>query len=138
MVPRKPILLSPPNFRQEKSTGYPCVKKGAGLSVPPRAPRMGKMPLLTPREVEANLKGLGFSFKNQVGSHRQYEKAATATRKRAVVTVDVGYQQFSKEGMKRMIRQSGYSKEEFCSGVAKDEVPAPPLATPKAANGGKR
>jgi predicted RNA binding protein YcfA (HicA-like mRNA interferase family) len=103
---------------------------------------MGKLPLLTLREVEANLRSLGFVFKNQVGSHKQYEKAATATRKRAVVTVDVGYPQFSKDGMKRMIRQSLYSKEEFCSGVAKDTAPSPlqfkeAAVVPKTGKGGK-
>jgi predicted RNA binding protein YcfA (HicA-like mRNA interferase family) len=98
---------------------------------------MGKLPLLTPREVEANLKSLGFAFKNQVGSHRQYEKPASKKRKRAVVTVDVGHSQFSKGTMKRMIRQSGYSKEEFCSGTASDVMALAPVA-PKATSGGKR
>lgn len=103
---------------------------------------MGKLLLLTPREVEANLRNLGFVFKNQVGSHKQYEKSATATRKRAVVTVDVGYARFSKEGMKRMIRQSLYSKEEFCSGDADDAVSAPlqlkeVAVVPKTGKGGK-
>jgi predicted RNA binding protein YcfA (HicA-like mRNA interferase family) len=84
---------------------------------------MGKLPLLTPREVEANLKGLGFVFKTQRGSHKQYERVATASCKRAVVTVDVGHSQFSKELMKRMIRQSLLTKEEFCSGVLNKPVP---------------
>lgn len=92
---------------------------------------MGKLPLLTPREVEANLRSLGFVFKNQVGSHKQYEKAATATRKRAVVTVDIGHSQFTKETMKRMIRQSLYSQEEFCSGTACNAVESQQLPTPK-------
>jgi len=102
---------------------------------------MGKLPLLTPREVKANLESLGFVFKNQVGSHAQYEKAATATHKRAVVTVDTGYSCFSKDGMQRMIRQAkvaGCSKEEFCSGAAKKVIPTPAPVTPKPANGGKR
>jgi predicted RNA binding protein YcfA (HicA-like mRNA interferase family) len=104
---------------------------------------MGKLPLLTPREVEANLKALGFVFKNQVGSHKQYEKVATRSRKRAVVTVDMGHSQFSKEGMKRMIRQSLYTQEEFCSGTADNGAPTPALvnpaqATPKPAGGGKK
>jgi predicted RNA binding protein YcfA (HicA-like mRNA interferase family) len=107
---------------------------------------MGKLPLLTPRQVVANLVSLGFVFKNQVGSHAQYEKAATATHIKAVVTVDMGYPQFSKDGMQRMIRQArvaGCSKDDFCFGAAKKAVPAPlPIApapiTPKPAKGGKR
>ena len=111
-----------------------------------RVPAMGKLPLLTPREVIANIESLGFVFKKQVGSHAQYEKAATATHIRAVITVDMGYPQFSKEGMQRMIRQAriaGCSKDEFCCGVMNREVSAPlpitPITvTPKPAKGGKR
>jgi predicted RNA binding protein YcfA (HicA-like mRNA interferase family) len=111
-----------------------------------RAPAMGKLPLLTPREVIANIESLGFVFKHQVGSHAQYEKAATATHVRAVVTVDMGYPRFSKDGMQRMIRQArvaGYSKDEFCSGVTNKAVPAeipivPIPVTAKPAKGGKR
>lgn len=101
---------------------------------------MGKLPLQTPREVEANLRSLGFVLKNQVGSHRQYEKTATTTRKRAVVTVDVGHSQFSKRIMKLMIRQSLYSQEEFCSGVAREpDIPlVPASAIVKPAEGGKK
>lgn len=103
---------------------------------------MGKLPLLTPREVESRLKALGFVFKNQVGSHKQYEKAATPSRKRAVVTVDVAHSQFSKGTMKRMIRQSFYSQDEFCSGVAKDSIPKPVVleeapVSPKTGQGGE-
>jgi predicted RNA binding protein YcfA (HicA-like mRNA interferase family) len=83
---------------------------------------MGKLPLQTPKEVQANLKSLGFVFKNQVGSHKQYERPADATRQRAVVTVDVGKSQFSKDLMKNMIRQSRFSQDEFCSGVAKTPI----------------
>ena len=111
-----------------------------------RAPAMGKLPLLTPREVIANIEALGFVFKRQVGSHAQYEKAATAAHVRAVVTVDMGYPRFSKEGMHRMIRQArvaGYSKDEFCSGVTSKAVSAavpiiPIPVTAKPAKGEKR
>jgi predicted RNA binding protein YcfA (HicA-like mRNA interferase family) len=85
---------------------------------------MGKLPLLTPREVEANLKALGFVFKTQRGSHKQYERAATASCIRAVVTVDVGHSRFSKDLMKRMIRQSLLTQKEFCSGVLNKPAPA--------------
>lgn len=120
--------------------------RGVEEMVLSRAPAMGKLPLLTPREVVANIESLGFVFKNQVGSHAQYEKAAIAAHIRAVVTVDMGYPRFSKEGMQRMIRQAriaGYSKDEFCSGMTNKAVATPlPLTpapvTPKPAKGGKR
>jgi hypothetical protein len=60
-----------------------------------------------------------------VGSHKQYVKAADRTRRRAIVTVDVGKNQFDKWLMKSMIRQSLLTQEEFCSGVL-DEVDAMP------------
>jgi predicted RNA binding protein YcfA (HicA-like mRNA interferase family) len=84
---------------------------------------MGKLPLQTPKEIQANLKALGFIFKHQVGSHRQYERPADSTRPRAVVTVDVGKSQFSKNLMKSMIRQSLFSQDEFCTGTPKIPVP---------------
>lgn len=107
---------------------------------------MGKLPLLTPREVIANIESLGFVFKHQVGSHAQYEKPASATHVRAVITVDMGYPRFSKEGMHRMIRQArvaGFSKDEFCSGVTNKSVSAaipiiPIPITAKPAKGEKR
>jgi predicted RNA binding protein YcfA (HicA-like mRNA interferase family) len=81
---------------------------------------MGKKPPhLKLREVEANLISLGFKFKNQVGSHKQYERPADGKRRRAVVTVDVGKGQFDHFLMKSMIRQSGFSAEEFCTGIVK-------------------
>src|ERR1700689_1488638 len=103
---------------------------------------MGKLPLLTPREVESNLKALGFVLKNQVGSHRQYERVADKTRQRAVVTVDVGKSQFSKNLMKNMIRQSRFSQLEFCSGAIESGAPESqpiiqPVPTPKPAKEGK-
>ena len=83
-----------------------------------------KLPLLKPREVEANLKSLGFVHARTVGSHKQYVRAADGVRLRAIVTVDAGHFQFSKEIMKRMIRQSLLSQEEFCSGVMNEPVAA--------------
>lgn len=77
-----------------------------------------KLPLLKPREVEANLRSLGFTFKRQDGSHRQYERTADGSRPRSVVTVDVGKRQFSKDLMKSMIRQSNFTADEFCTGIA--------------------
>ena len=82
-----------------------------------------KLPLLKPREVEANLKALGFVHVRTIGSHKQYERIADGTRKRAIVTVDVGKAQFSRELMKSMIRQSLFTQEEFCSGKCKQLAP---------------
>lgn len=76
-----------------------------------------KLPLLKPREVQANLRSLGFVHKRTDGSHETWERAADKVRRRAVVTVDVGKKQFDKFLMKNMIRQSLLSQEEFCSGV---------------------
>ena len=63
---------------------------------------------------------LGFKFKRQDGSHAQYERPSDGTRKRCVVTVDMGKRNgFSLELMKSMIRQSGFSRDEFCRGIPK-------------------
>jgi predicted RNA binding protein YcfA (HicA-like mRNA interferase family) len=83
-----------------------------------------KLPLLKPREVEANLKALGFVHARTVGSHKQYVRAADGTRVRAIVTVDVGKTQFSARLMKSMIRQSLCTQEQFCSGVMNEPAPA--------------
>lgn len=83
-----------------------------------------KMPLLKPREVIANIVALGFTHKRTEGSHAHYERPADGIRQRAVVTVDLSHKQFSKDMMKRLIRQSLFSQEEFCSGIAKVD-PAP-------------
>jgi predicted RNA binding protein YcfA (HicA-like mRNA interferase family) len=85
----------------------------------------GKLPLLKPREVEANLRLLGFVHDRTVGSHKQYVRAADGVRLRAIVTVDVAQNQFSKRLMKSMIRQSRCTQKEFCSGVMDAPTPAP-------------
>jgi predicted RNA binding protein YcfA (HicA-like mRNA interferase family) len=56
---------------------------------------MGKLPFLKPREVEANLKSLGFTHARTKGSHKIYVRAADGTRKKAIVPVDMGHKQFS-------------------------------------------
>ena len=84
-----------------------------------------KLPLLKPREVEANLRSLGFKHARTVGSHKIYVRAADGARRRAVVPVDVGHTQFSARLMKNMIRESLFSQEEFCSGVMNEPHPAP-------------
>lgn len=78
-----------------------------------------KLPLLKPRQVQANLRSLGFAHKRTVGSHEQWVREADGTRARALVTVDVGKDQFSKRLMKMMIRQSLFSAGEFCSGIVR-------------------
>jgi predicted RNA binding protein YcfA (HicA-like mRNA interferase family) len=85
-----------------------------------------KLPLLKPREAEANLRSLGFVHDRTVGSHKQYVRAADGVRLRAIVTVDVAQNQFSKRLMKSMIRQSLFTQEEFCSGIM--NAPAKPVA----------
>jgi len=95
-----------------------------------------KMPLLKPREVIANIEALDFKHKRTDGSHAQYERPADATHLRAVVTVDVAMSQFSKRLMKSMIRQSGFSQDEFCTGVAKGKT-GPVLAPKQVPEGSK-
>lgn len=94
-----------------------------------------KLPKLKPREVEANLQSLGFVHARTDGSHKQYVREGDGTRKRAVVTVDVGKTQFGSFLMKMMIRQSLLTQEEFCSGVLK--TPAVQPKTVAAAEGSK-
>jgi predicted RNA binding protein YcfA (HicA-like mRNA interferase family) len=76
-----------------------------------------KLPLLTPREVQANLVSLGFVHKRTNGSHAVYERAADEKRPRTVMPVDLGHRQYSKRLMKNMIRESKFTAEEFCTGV---------------------
>ena len=72
-----------------------------------------RYPPLTPSEVVAILKALGFSLKRQTGSHRHYERAADRQRPRSLVTVDMSVPQFWGELMKSMIRQSNFTRKEF-------------------------
>jgi predicted RNA binding protein YcfA (HicA-like mRNA interferase family) len=85
---------------------------------------MGKrLPKLKLREVKANLTSLGFRWKRTDGSHETWERAADGTRKRATVTVDKGKTEFDDFLMKSMIRQSLFSRDEFCTGIAKKSAP---------------
>ena len=70
-------------------------------------------PPLTPAEVVAVLKQLGFEFKVQHGSHAQYEHAAKSKIPRSVVTVDMAEDEFGDFLMSSMVRQSNRSREEF-------------------------
>jgi predicted RNA binding protein YcfA (HicA-like mRNA interferase family) len=93
---------------------------------------MGKrLPKLKPREVKTNLTALGFRWKRTDGSHETWERPADGTRKREIVTVDIAEQQFDNYLMKSMIRQSGFTQTEFCTGIIKKPTPAPAPATEK-------
>jgi len=81
-----------------------------------------RLPKLKLRQVEANLKSLGFVLARTVGSHKQYVRAADGVRLRAVVTVDAGKDEFDSYLMKMMIRQSLLTQEEFCSGVISTSI----------------
>ncbi len=72
-----------------------------------------RYPPLKPAEVVAVLARLGFQFKRQVGSHAHYERDADEQRERAIVTVDMSVPEFWEDIIKSMIRQSGFSREEF-------------------------
>jgi predicted RNA binding protein YcfA (HicA-like mRNA interferase family) len=72
-----------------------------------------KYPPLTPSEVIAILGALGFSEKNRVGDHRQYEREADGARPRSIVTVDMGQKDFDDFLLSSMVRQSNFSRDEF-------------------------
>src|SRR5260370_9501479 len=72
-----------------------------------------KYPPLTPSEVIAILKALGFSKKHQEGSHAQYECPRTGEYLRSIVTVDVAYREFDDTLIQSMIRNSNRSRELF-------------------------
>jgi predicted RNA binding protein YcfA (HicA-like mRNA interferase family) len=88
-----------------------------------------KLPLLTPREVQANLKALGFVHKCTKGSHAIYERPADGKRPRTVFPVDLGHKQFSKRLMKNMIRESKFTADEFCTGLMNDSAPTAKTVT---------
>jgi predicted RNA binding protein YcfA (HicA-like mRNA interferase family) len=78
-----------------------------------------RYPSLTPSEVIAILRELNFYPKRQDGSHAQWERLAEGSRTRALVTVDVAESDFSEPLMKSMIRQSGFTREEFYGATKK-------------------
>lgn len=93
-----------------------------------------KLPLLKLREVHANIRALGFKYKRTDGSHETWERLPDAIMpERKIVQVDVGKPQFDAFLMKSMIRQSGFGRDEFCTGViSKSRLPkaAPPKPVP--------
>lgn len=72
-----------------------------------------KYPPLTCREVKRALKNLGFTFRNQDGSHEQWV-GTTPDGKFAKVTVDCPKAPFSRNLLKWMAQQAGVSVEVFC------------------------
>ena len=76
---------------------------------------MGKRryPPLTPSEVAAILKNLGFSKVRVESSHAHYERVACTRYPRSIVTVDTNYREFDESRIKTMIRQSNRTREEF-------------------------
>lgn len=72
-----------------------------------------KYPSLSPSEVEAILRALGFTARSTEGSHRHYERVKDDSRPRSVVTVDLAEREFYDFLMKNMIRQSNFTRDEF-------------------------
>jgi predicted RNA binding protein YcfA (HicA-like mRNA interferase family) len=81
---------------------------------------MGKRryPPLKHREVIQIVTALGFTLVRQESTHAQYERLADATRKRAIVTVD-NYDDFEEKIIKKLIAQSGFTREKFYSATSK-------------------
>ena len=83
-------------------------------------------PPLTPSEVVAILKGLGFKLKRQTGSHAHYERLPDdELNERKIVTVDMSHSQFSVRMIKNMVGQSGFKRREFyaaAKGTAKKMI----------------
>jgi predicted RNA binding protein YcfA (HicA-like mRNA interferase family) len=77
-----------------------------------------KYPPLKHREVIQILISLGFTLVRQESSHAQYERAATESQKRSLVTVD-DYEDFEERMIKKLISQSGFSREKFYGATVK-------------------
>ena len=89
-----------------------------------------KYPPLKPRDVGAVLTALGFAFKRQEGSHAQWELTQGADGKRHVVTVDTACSEFDDFLMKSIVRNSGFSRDEFY-GATKKTAKAANVPEPK-------
>jgi predicted RNA binding protein YcfA (HicA-like mRNA interferase family) len=79
----------------------------------------GEYPPLDREQVETILKALGFRVKHQRASHAQWEGYTKGARR--VVTVDHLKSAKEKYGplLKRMIQQSGLTREEFYKKLGK-------------------
>ncbi|WP_018913038.1 type II toxin-antitoxin system HicA family toxin [Thiomonas sp. FB-6] len=74
-------------------------------------------PPLTCREVKEILRALGFSFREQSGSHEQWVKCdATGFLK---VTVDCPKAPFSQDLISFMARQAGVNKKQFYAALGR-------------------
>ncbi|WP_423836799.1 type II toxin-antitoxin system HicA family toxin [Stutzerimonas stutzeri] len=72
----------------------------------------GRYKPLTYKEVIGVLKKLGFTFRNQEGSHEQWVREGNPFRK---VTVDKPKQPFCGDLIKYMCLQAGVTKKQFYS-----------------------
>jgi predicted RNA binding protein YcfA (HicA-like mRNA interferase family) len=92
-------------------------------------------PPLTPSEVIAILKALGFTKRGQTGSHAQYFRPADDQRKASLVTVDMHIKDFDDDLMHSMVRQSGFHARQFYgstkSTARKAGVPYVPSGDPE-------
>jgi predicted RNA binding protein YcfA (HicA-like mRNA interferase family) len=91
-----------------------------------------RYPPLSPAEVVKILAARGFVFVRSVGSHNRYQGRIRDQAR--TVTVDMHYPQFDDKLLKRMITQSGLTREEFYGsvrstaqkiGLRADEYPIP-------------
>ena len=113
---RKPSRKS----RQVQSVGEFCLSTDRDTLLAGRRSMGNKLPLLKLREVRSNLKALGFVHKRTDGSHETWERLADhIISERKVVQLDAKIDQFDKFLMKNMIRTSGFTQEEFCTGIIK-------------------
>ena len=70
-----------------------------------------RYPPLTPEEVIAILLSRGFHLDRTAGSHAQYSGTVRGQFRR--VTVDLHYRDLDDRAIKRLILQSGFTREEF-------------------------
>jgi predicted RNA binding protein YcfA (HicA-like mRNA interferase family) len=71
-----------------------------------------KCPPLKHNEVVDIILALGFVLDRQEPNHAQYVLAGNATRKPALVTID-NYDDFEEKAVRRIIRQSGFTRDQF-------------------------
>jgi predicted RNA binding protein YcfA (HicA-like mRNA interferase family) len=82
---------------------------------------MGKRsyPPLKQGEIVEIMLALGFMPKKQTGSHVMYERPADARMPRRVVPID-DYKEFDQSLIKRIIRQTGFSRREFYGAIGRE------------------
>src|SRR5260370_25550655 len=90
------LILEPScKFRQGQSVGRALSANSQGnFQAIGRSSMGNKLPLLKPREVQGNLRALGFVHKRTDGSHETWERLADAIiPERKIVQVDVAKKQ---------------------------------------------